>query len=57
MDESDRDVILMRHFEQLANKEVAESLGISEAAAGMRYLRAIRRLKSKLSVTPSGEIT
>lgn len=57
MDESDRDVILMRHFEQLANREVAESLGISEAAAGMRYLRAIRRLKSKLSVTPSGEIT
>ena len=56
MDESDRDVILMRHFEQLANKEVAEALDISEAAAGMRYLRAIRRLKAKLTETPSGEM-
>lgn len=56
MDEGDRDVILMRHFEQLANKEVAEALDISEAAAGMRYLRAIRRLKAKLTETPSGEM-
>jgi RNA polymerase sigma-70 factor (ECF subfamily) len=49
LDEPDREVILMRHFEQLSNQEVAESLAISEPAAGMRYLRAIRRLRTMLN--------
>ena len=40
MDEDDREIILMRHFEQLANQDVAAALGLSEAAASMRYLRA-----------------
>lgn len=48
LDETDRDIILMRHAEQLGNGEVAVSLGLSPAAAGMRYLRAIRRLRSVL---------
>jgi RNA polymerase sigma-70 factor (ECF subfamily) len=51
LDEPDREVILMRHFEQLSNQEVASSLGLSEAAASMRYLRALRRLRALL--TPS----
>lgn len=46
--EDDRDVILMRHFEHLGNGEVAQALGLSPAAAGMRYLRAVRRLRSLL---------
>ncbi len=45
LDEDDRDMILMRHFEQLANQEVAAALGLTEAAASMRYLRAIRKLR------------
>jgi RNA polymerase sigma-70 factor (ECF subfamily) len=45
LDENDRDMIFMRHFEQLANQDVAAALGLTEAAASMRYLRAIRRLR------------
>src|SRR5262245_23434471 len=48
LDEQDREVILMRHFEYLSNSDVAAALGLSEAAAGMRYLRAMRRLREKL---------
>lgn len=51
MEEGDREVILMRHFEQLSNQEVATALGLTEAAAGMRYVRAMRRLRALL--TPS----
>jgi RNA polymerase sigma-70 factor (ECF subfamily) len=48
LDDDDREVILMRHFEQLANQEVAGVLGLTEAAASMRYLRAMRRLRGLL---------
>ncbi|MGL4550435.1 MAG: sigma-70 family RNA polymerase sigma factor [Gemmataceae bacterium] len=48
LDEDDREVILMRHREQLSNQQAAEALGLSEAAASMRYLRAIRRLRATL---------
>ncbi len=46
--EDDRDILLMRHAEQLSNQEAALALGLSEAAAGMRYLRALRRLRQVL---------
>lgn len=49
LEEKDREVVLMRHFEQLTNSEVAQALGLSEPAAGMRYMRAMRRLRSLLS--------
>jgi RNA polymerase sigma-70 factor (ECF subfamily) len=45
LDEEQREVILMRHYEQLSNQDVATALGLSEAAASMRYLRALRRLR------------
>jgi RNA polymerase sigma-70 factor (ECF subfamily) len=48
LDEDDREVILMRHGEQLSNQEVAAALGLTEAAASMRYLRAVRRLRAKM---------
>jgi RNA polymerase sigma-70 factor (subfamily 1) len=48
MDEQDQEVILMRHFEHLTNSEVAEALNLTEPAAGMRYLRAMRKLRAKL---------
>ena len=48
LNDSDREVILMRHYEQLNNGEIAAALGLSEPAASMRYLRAIRRLREML---------
>ena len=48
LDESDREIVIMRHFEHLGNGEVAAALGLSAPAAGMRYLRAIRRLRELL---------
>jgi RNA polymerase sigma-70 factor (ECF subfamily) len=38
----------MRHYEHLTNQETAIALQLSEPAAGMRYLRAIRRLRETL---------
>ncbi len=55
LDEADREIILMRHFEQLSNGEAARALGLSEAAAGMRHLRALRRLRVALGEPPSDE--
>lgn len=46
--EDAREIILMRHAEQLTNSQAAELLGMTEPAAGMRYLRALRELKSLL---------
>lgn len=48
LEEDDREIILMRHGEQLSNQEVAAALELTEAAASMRYLRAVRRLRSAL---------
>ena len=53
LDEQDREIIVMRHIEQLGNSEVAEALQLSPAAAGMRYLRALRRLRGLLAEGPS----
>jgi RNA polymerase sigma-70 factor (ECF subfamily) len=53
--EDDREIILLRHREQLANQEVARALGLSEAAASMRYLRAVRRLRAALLPEAPGE--
>jgi RNA polymerase sigma-70 factor (ECF subfamily) len=44
----DREIILMRHYEQMSNLEAAEALGLTEPAASMRYLRALRRLRAIL---------
>jgi RNA polymerase sigma-70 factor (ECF subfamily) len=49
LDDDDREVILMRHFEQLSNQDVARALELTEAAASMRYLRALRRLRTLLA--------
>ena len=48
MDEIDREVLLLRHFEELSNKEAAAVLGIQENAASNRYVRALTRLKGHL---------
>jgi RNA polymerase sigma-70 factor (ECF subfamily) len=54
MDALDREVLALRHFEQLSPAEAAQALGISEKAAGMRYVRALRRLKQILSSLSQG---
>ena len=48
LDETDREIILLRHQEQFSNQDAAGELGLSEAAASMRYLRALRRLRATL---------
>lgn len=46
--DTDAEILMMRHYEHLTNQEVAEVLSLSEPAASMRYLRALRRLKQVL---------
>ena len=48
MDPIDREVLALRHFEELTNSEVAEELGIQQKAASIRYVRALRRLRELL---------
>jgi RNA polymerase sigma-70 factor (ECF subfamily) len=55
MDPIDREVLVLRHFEQLSNGECARVLGLNESAATKRYLRALRRLKDILSALTGGE--
>lgn len=55
LNEQDRDIILMRHHEQLSNQDVAELLKLTEAAASMRYLRALRKLRAVLDPNSAGE--
>ncbi len=52
MDPIDREVLALRHFEELSNREVAEALGIEQKAASIRYIRALRRLKQILADVP-----
>jgi len=47
--ESDREVLLLRHLEQLALAEIAAVLGLSEATVGKRHLRALERLRVLLA--------
>lgn len=55
MDPIDREVLALKHFEQLSTAEIAEVLGLSKAGAGSRYLRAIKRLREILSQIPGFE--
>ena len=48
LDEDERDMLLWRHFEQLSNREIAQLLGVSEAAANKRYIRALQKLRGLL---------
>jgi len=52
MDPIDREVLALKHFEQLSTGEIAEVLGMSKTDAGSRYLRAIKRLKDILALIP-----
>ena len=54
MSELDREILLLRHFEELSNGEAAMVLGIHKAAATNRYLRALRRLREVLPADLGG---
>jgi RNA polymerase sigma-70 factor (ECF subfamily) len=56
MDPIDREVLALKHFEQLSTSEIAEVLGMSKAGAGSRYLRAIKRLRELLSRIPGFDV-
>jgi RNA polymerase sigma-70 factor (ECF subfamily) len=54
MDPIDREILALRHFEDLSNGEAAAVLGLSKPAACNRYVRAVKRLKEILSSLPDG---
>jgi len=54
LSDPDAEIIVMRHYEHLTNQEVALALSLSEPAASMRYLRAVRRLRALLFDEPLG---
>jgi RNA polymerase sigma-70 factor (ECF subfamily) len=56
MDPTDREVVALKHFEQLSISEIAQVLGLSKAGAGSRYLRAVKRLRSILENIPGFEL-
>lgn len=45
MNETDREILALRHFEELTNREVALELGISPKASSIRYIRALEKLR------------
>jgi RNA polymerase sigma-70 factor (ECF subfamily) len=53
MEPIDREVLALRHFEELTNGETAAVLGISKAAACNRYVRALKRLRRILDTHSS----
>ncbi|QDT65601.1 ECF RNA polymerase sigma factor SigW [Calycomorphotria hydatis] len=52
MSDVDREVLALRHFEELTNRETAEVLGMTEQAASVRYVRALKRLQQQLNSLP-----
>ena len=51
----DREILSLRHFEELTAAETARVLGIEESAAAKRYFRALKRLKEVLAAMPGGQ--
>jgi RNA polymerase sigma-70 factor (ECF subfamily) len=48
LDDLDREILTLRHFEQLSNDETAAELGIEPAAASKRFTRALQRIRPAL---------
>ena len=48
MDPVDREVLVLRHFEELSNQQAAQILNIKEPGASLRYVRALERLREIL---------
>jgi RNA polymerase sigma-70 factor, ECF subfamily len=54
LDPIEREILALRHFEQLSRAQTADVLGISQEAGAKRYFRALKRLKGVLSAMPGG---
>jgi RNA polymerase sigma-70 factor, ECF subfamily len=54
MDPIDREILALRHYEQLSNGEAAVVLGLDKSATSKRYARALVRLKEILTAQPGG---
>jgi RNA polymerase sigma-70 factor (ECF subfamily) len=54
MEPMDREVLVLRHLEQVSNVEVARMLNLDTAAASKRYVRALRKLRDILGEDASG---
>lgn len=54
LDPIDREVLSLRHFEELTRAETAQVLDITEGAAAKRYVRALKRLTDLLADMPGG---
>jgi len=54
MDPHDREMLILRHFEELSNAAAAQVLGIKPSAAINRYVRALKRLKDVFQGMPGG---
>jgi RNA polymerase sigma-70 factor, ECF subfamily len=52
MEPLDREVLALRHFEELSNSEVAQVLTLTKTAASNRYMRALERLRERLQGMP-----
>ena len=52
MDPIDKEVLVLRHFEQLSNDEVASVAGVKKAAASRRYVRALKRFREAMEAVP-----
>ena len=48
----DRDVLALRHFEELSNVEAAKVLGMDASACSSRHVRALKRLRQNLEGKP-----
>ncbi len=54
LDNNDREILALRHFEHLSNAEAADLLGITSGTASQRYYRALKRLRDALATLPGG---
>ena len=49
LDPDEREILMMRHFEHLTNREIAVLLDLSEPGASLRHMRALKRLRTVLA--------
>jgi RNA polymerase sigma-70 factor (ECF subfamily) len=48
LEEVDREVLVLRYFEQLSNEETAQVLGLTPSGAKQRHVQAMRRIRVAL---------
>lgn len=52
LDPIDREILALRHFEELSNDEAAQVLDLKPSAVSNRHVRALKRLRDVLKSTP-----